>query len=86
MKKLRLELDELAVKSFETSRMPGSSRGTVHGQSQPITNDPANCPGAIVSPLIFTAGDAFTCQFDLSCPLCEQNPVTLFGAVCVIDP
>ena len=39
MRKLRLELDALAVESFDTSAVPGLLRGTVHGLSQETTRD-----------------------------------------------
>lgn len=42
MKKLRLEIDELAVESFEVAKAPGE-KGTVRGEQQTFTCQPETC-------------------------------------------
>jgi hypothetical protein len=42
MRKLRLELDELAVESFEVGKEQAEA-GTVHGEQQTYTCQPATC-------------------------------------------
>lgn len=47
MKKMRLEIDELAVESFPTAVAPDMSRGTVKGNDATLAlTCPATCAGA----------------------------------------
>lgn len=40
MKKMRLDVDTLAIESFDTSGDPTDPRGTVHGHAPPHTEGP----------------------------------------------
>jgi len=53
MKKLRLNLDQVAVESFPTSTIPGERRGTVEGAAT------GNC--------VPTDGDGGGCTMDIGC-------------------
>ena len=43
MNKLRLELDELAIESFETVRVPAEKPGTVKGYQTATANSGGSC-------------------------------------------
>ena len=63
MKKLRLDIESIAVESFATDERTGERRGTVHGHvSFRCSVDPDNTCAAE------TCDNAYTCA--LSCGLC----------------
>ncbi|MFL5540736.1 MAG: hypothetical protein ACJ8J0_17220 [Longimicrobiaceae bacterium] len=66
MKKLELNLESIAVESFETEKGTGEPRGTVHGHiSIRCSENPDHtCDGD-------TCNDAYTCHF-LSCGACDS--------------
>lgn len=78
MKKLRLELDELSVESFETLEETSGARGTVRGHFMAVaptrylwqcgyTRDVAAC---------YTADGGFSCEPVYTCPECASPPET----------
>ena len=92
MKKLRLELDDLAVESFETSRGGSGVPGTVHGHKRalPLTLYEWEC-GTLQTYEKYgcnlytaNAGDA-TCQAVYTCPECASPPQTMDFCVETVD-
>ena len=85
MKKLRLELDDLAVESFSTSRDPRGGQGTVLGhfravietqylwQCAEVSWDRRCLTGGLDC---YTADGAFSCEVVYTCPECASPPET----------
>ena len=67
MKKLRLEIEKIAVESFETDSAEAGQRGTIHGHATlRCSQDPnRTCYEE-------TCQDVYTCGF-LSCGACGTN-------------
>ena len=83
MKKLRLELDELAVESFTTSRDAREGRGTVRGHFLALYSYQQICEGSwefavcdsadqclTAGAECFTQYGADTCRPHFTCPEC----------------
>lgn len=67
MNKLRLQLDELAVESFDTTRH-GDEKGTVFGEQQCTCQTVCSCPGCP------------TCDYSCDDPTCVDQ--TCYGYTC----
>jgi hypothetical protein len=63
MKKIRLDVDHLAVESFATGQLAEEAKGTVHGAfAITSTGNCATCKGATCyTSCAFEGGDACTC-------------------------
>jgi len=61
MKKLHLELDDLAVEAFETTPKPMEEVGTVEGNQTPTANSGGSCFEPTCRPAL--------CRTDESCPI-----------------
>ena len=85
MKKLKLNLEDLKVDSFETSK-EGQAKGTAYGNGPPTASPVTNCQGA-------TCHGANTCEISCelaTCPLihCDPSNETCTGYcwwVCGLD-
>ena len=73
MKKLKLNLDELKIESFETSVQKPNNKGTIHGNITGNTCDEPTCAGTCPENPCPTNN---TCETD-----CGQN--TCGGMTCV---
>jgi hypothetical protein len=82
-RKIRLELEELAVESFSTEGDAAALRGTVHGR---YTQDPQiDCQQATISGtmpcLCNSAGEQYSCD-----STCNQAQCSCMSAPCVTAP
>ena len=65
MKKLKLDLENLKIDSFETSSLEQKKQGTVYG-NRPPTEAPTNCDGP-------TCYGNDTCNISCNYPTCPGN-------------
>lgn len=81
MRKLRLQVEDLEVVSFETDRERGM-RGTVAGhKTAPPTEDPTCLGQPSCDPNVATCNGGYTCY--VSCNICGSVNTTC--TVCMID-
>jgi hypothetical protein len=62
MRKLRLDLDDLSVESFETTPLPRTENGTVFGQEQCTCYTQCTCPGCPTCDASCNGTCAYTCE------------------------
>lgn len=102
MRKLRLELDELAVESFATQAAPREGPGTVRGhdlttnRTDPVPIDRKTLESVVTCPVdVCRIETVYTCP--TGCPTCgatlcdwtcigDDTCVTLCGSTCPSDP
>ena len=70
MRKIHLDVDDLVVEGFSTSRAGGEARGTVAGM---VTGDPADCATLQFDP---------TCAFYASCDVRAECDATVVESTC----
>ena len=90
MKKLRLELDDLAVESFSTSREGREERGTVQGHLRASPSYGWDCKlswdvRCFTNELeCYTQNGGDSCQVYYTCPECAAPTYDLLE--CPVDP
>lgn len=86
-KKIRLEMEELAVDSFATEGSDTALRGTVHGRDCSYTRDPQiDCQEQTVSGtmpcLCASGGEQFSCDTTCNPDQCECQSYPCFSNDC----
>ena len=83
MKKLRLELDQVAVESFPTTSLPGGRMGTVEGAATGNC-DPSNGNG-LDGCTVDGCSDGGTCSWDSDCSVVQCSDVCTGYPGCSYD-